>query len=228
MKKTLLVIGAACAFLAACAPNGTAPAKPLTPEGLAPAPAGDYKLDKSHASIVFSVDHIGFSHWTARFSRFDAALHFDPQEPAGSHIEASVDPASIDPDNPPDGFIDMLTGEKFLDAGNYPAMTFKSTRVELTGPNTAKVTGDFTLHGRTHPLVLDVVFNGGYARHPLDPESRIGFSAHGALDRSDYGMDFGLPPPGSTMGVSDKVDIAIEVEFVGPPGEDPQADRKDQ
>ena len=99
-------------------------------------------------------------------------------------------------------------------------MTFKSTAVELTAPNAARVTGDFTMHGATHPLVLDVTFNGGYVGHPMDPNARIGFSAHGKLKRSDYGIAYGVPEPGTTMGVSDEVEIIIESEFSGPPLKD--------
>ena len=45
------------------------------------APAGVYALDPSHASLVFRIDHIGLSRFTARFTDFDAALTFDPTAP---------------------------------------------------------------------------------------------------------------------------------------------------
>jgi polyisoprenoid-binding protein YceI len=96
-------------------------------------------------------------------------------------------------------------------------MTFKSTKVELTGANTARITGDLTMRGVTLPVTLDATFNGGYAGHPYDPHARIGFSARGALQRAAFGVKEGVPPPGSTMGVSDNVDIIIEAEFNGPP-----------
>jgi len=50
----------------------------------------------------------------------------------------------------------------------------------------------------------------------MDPHARIGFSAHGTLKRSDFGIAFGIPQPGSTMGVSDAVEFSIEAEFSGP------------
>ena len=110
-----------------------------------------------------------------------------------------------------------LTGDKWINAAAFPQMIFKSTGVALTGPNTADVTGDFTLRGVTKPVTLAMTFNGGYAGHVQDPHARVGFSATGVLKRSDYGIDFGIPAPGSTMGVSDEVTIAIETEFTGPP-----------
>ena len=59
--------------------------------------------------------------------------------------------------------------------------------------------------------------NGGYAAFSLDPSgSRIGFSARGSLLRSAFGIAFGIPSPGSTVGVSDAVEIIIEAEFTRP------------
>ena len=72
------------------------------------------------------------------------------------------------------------------------------------------------MHGATRPVVLEASYNGGYIGHPMDPHARIGFSAHGTLKRSEFGIDFGIPQPGSTMGVSDAVDFTIEAEFSGP------------
>ena len=66
-------------------------------------------------------------------------------------------------------------------------------------------------------MVLDATYNGGYEGHPKDPNARIGFSARGALKRSDFGMTYGITAPGTTMGVGDEVGIIIEAEFNGPP-----------
>jgi polyisoprenoid-binding protein YceI len=179
-------------------------------------PAGKYTLDKPHASLIFRVDHLGFSHWTARFTRFDADLRFDPAKPATSQVNVSIDPASIAPENPPPGFLAQLQGDQFLNVGQFPRMTYHSTRVEPVGSNGLRIYGDLTLHGQTKPVVLDATYNGGYAGHPMDPHARIGFSAHGILKRSDFGIAFGVPQPGSTMGVGDAVDFSIEAEFSGP------------
>jgi polyisoprenoid-binding protein YceI len=78
------------------------------------------------------------------------------------------------------------------------------------------VTGDFSLHGVSKPLVLDVTFNGGYDGAPMDPGSRVGFSAQGKIKRSDFGVSYGVPQPGSTFGVGDEVEIQIEAEFTKP------------
>ncbi len=197
---------------AAAAPTTTAPKPPK-----AEIPAGDYTLDKHHATLVFRVNHLGFSNYTAAFADFDAKLHFDQNNAAVSTLEATINPKSLTLPAPPEGFLAELTGPQWLNAATYPAITFKSTKIETTGPDTGKVTGDLTLHGVTKPVTLDVTYNGGYAGHPMDPHARIGFSAKGTFKRSDFGIAFGVPAPGTTMGVGDEVQVVIEAEFSGPP-----------
>jgi polyisoprenoid-binding protein YceI len=190
-------------------------------------PAGAYKLDKYHASLIFRVNHLGFSRYTSKFSSFDAQLQFDPRNLAASSVFATVDPTSLTLDNPPAGFLDELLSANLLDAKQFPTMTFRSTKVEALSPTKARVTGDFTMHGVTKPVILEATFNGGYNGHPMDPNARIGFSARGTLKRSEFGIGYGIPEPGSTMGVSDAVDIEIEAEFSGPPlAPAPAAERK--
>jgi|CXWL01.1.fsa_nt_gi polyisoprenoid-binding protein YceI len=181
------------------------------------APAGEYRLDPSHADLSFRVNHIGMSMYTARFTDFDATLQFDPQNPGAMRVEATIDVGSLALPSPPEGFAEQMLGPQWFDAAQFPQMTFRSTAVERTGANTARVTGDLTLHGITKPVTLAARFNGGYAGHPADPHGRIGFSAHGVLQRSDFAIAYGIPPEGSTMGVFDEVEFVIEAEFNGPP-----------
>jgi polyisoprenoid-binding protein YceI len=148
---------------------------------------------------------------------FDAKLWFDPVDPAKSKVEATIDPASLASDNPPAKFMAMLHGPDWLDAAKFPLMTFRSRKIVRTGKSAARIEGDFTLHGVTRPLTLQATFNGGYAGNPYDPRGRIGFSAHGVVKRSAFGIKNGLPPPGTHWGVGDDVDVAIEAEFNGPP-----------
>ena len=76
------------------------------------------------------------------------------------------------------------------------------------------MTGELGLHGVTAPITLETTFNGGYASFALDPSgSRIGFSAGARCMRSAFGIAFGIPPAGSTIGVGDAVEIIIEAEF---------------
>ena len=140
-----------------------------------------------------------------------------PTRPTGARLDVTIEPRSIESDNPPSGFLAMLQGADWLDAERYPEMKFRSTSVTSLGGRRLRVRGDLTLHGATKPIELVATFNGGYAGHPMDPHARIGFSARSRLKRSDFGISLGIPPPGSQMGVGDAVELFIETEFNGPP-----------
>jgi polyisoprenoid-binding protein YceI len=214
--KRILKIAALATALAMSAHAADAP----PPASAAKVPAGAYTLDKSHASLIFKVNHLGFSNYTARFKRFDAQLQFDPTDLAASKLNATVDVKSLETDFPDPAKIDFnaqLLGKEWFDAAQFPTMEYRSTRVEKTGANSMRIVGDLTLHGVTKPVTLEATYNGGYAGHPMDPHARIGFSAHGVLKRSDFGISYGIPAPGTTMGVGDEVTILIETEFSGPP-----------
>ena len=208
MKITTAGAALKAACLLLIAGPGVAATASASPEP----PAGVYALDKTHTSVSFRVNHLGFSHYTARFSRVDGKLWFNPAQPAAMAVEASIDPASLELNAPPAGFHDQLMGKSWFNAAAFPAIAFKSTGVKVTGPATAKVTGDFTLHGVTKPVTLDVTYNGGWPANAMDG-SRVGFSAHGIFKRSAFGMGMGVPPPGSSLGVSDDVEVMIETEF---------------
>lgn len=182
-----------------------------------PAPiAGQYTLERAHSRLLFKVNHLGFSTYIAPFTDLAATLAFDPANPAAMTVSATIKAASVEtlfPD-PAFDFNAVITGADLLDAAQFPEITFTSTAIALTGDRSADVTGDLTLHGVTRPLVLHVTYNGGWGSMPMDPTgARIGFSATGSLLRSDFGVGFGIPTPGTTMGVSDEVRIELEAEF---------------
>jgi polyisoprenoid-binding protein YceI len=183
----------------------------------APVPAGAYTVDKAHTSLIFRVSHLGFSTYTGRFTRLDANLQFDPANIGGSRVNVSIDPRSIEADNAPSGFLQSLAGKDWLDADRFPEMNFRTKSVEVTGTGTFRVNGELTLHGVTRPLVLEARYNGGYAGHAYEPNARVGFSARGTFKRSDFGVSYGIPAPGTVFGVSDEVAVTLESEFTGPP-----------
>jgi polyisoprenoid-binding protein YceI len=183
-----------------------------------PAPAGTYRVDPAHARLLVRVNHLGFSHYTLVIRAFDAELAFDPEKPEAMTVTATADPASVEtfyPDASFD-FNAFIEGPDFLDAAQFPEARFVSTAVKRTGGATADVTGELTLHGVTRPVTFAVTFNGGNGGHPLDVGARIGFSAKSTISRSEFGMGWGLPPEGSTMGVFDPVELILEAEFVKP------------
>ncbi len=224
-----LLILSVLAALAACAPKQEAAKEPEAQSAAAVAaepaqepvdvPAGAYTIDPAHTSILFRVDHLGFSKYTARFKKATAQLQFDPNDLAASSVTVTVDARSLETDYPDPATLNFnaeLLGEGWLDAGKHPEITFRSISVEPTGARTVRINGELTLRGVTKPMVLNAKFNGGYAGHPMDPNARIGFSATGELKRSDFGITYGIPAPGTKMGVSDAVEVIVETELSGP------------
>jgi len=111
-----------------------------------------------------------------------------------------------------------MKGSQYLDVTKYPTIVFRSDSVRMTGPKAFEIAGTLDLHGISRPLVLTATYNGGYPGMPVkDPHARIGFSAHGSFKRSEFGMTSGIPAAGTTMGVSDLIDVTIEAEYTGPP-----------
>jgi polyisoprenoid-binding protein YceI len=200
---------------------GTALAAEATAPAAMPAPAapaaGQYQLDKSHASLQLRVNHLGFSTYTTRFSRFDAELMFDPAKLTAARVTTTIETASLQMDGAPAACLDIVLGPQFLDTAKFPKIVFQSQRVRMTGTKSMEISGTLNLHGVTRPIVLTATYNGGYPGMPkMDPHARVGFSAHGSFKRSDFGMAFGVPAPGTTMGVGDVIDVSIEAEFTGP------------
>ena len=201
IRKTLIVLITAALSACVSAPNIDVQA----------VPEGNYAVEKSHASITFSVQHFGLSWYTMRFNEFDVALDFDPTTPEASKVVASIDPLSIDvwhPDEQAEWEEELATDSKFLDANSYPEIRFESSDIELSGENQGTVTGDLTLKGVTKPIVMNVTFNGSNSPPWAPTSTYLGFSATGSFNRSDFGMDALLPNI-----VGDTVRFSIEIEF---------------
>jgi polyisoprenoid-binding protein YceI len=180
-------------------------------------PAGVYTLDKTHASLTWKVSHLGLSNYTARFTEFDAKLTLDPQNPAAAKVEATINPLSVETDYPNKAEKDfnkkLAEGAEWFNGTKFPTITFKSTKVVMTGEKTANITGDLTLLGVTKPVTLAATLNGGYSQKPFGAEgvAGIGFSATGVIKRSDWGFTTYIPA------IGDEVQLALEVEFESAP-----------
>jgi polyisoprenoid-binding protein YceI len=182
------------------------------------APKGTYKNDPLHSSLTFKIDHMGLSHYTARFTKFNATLDFDPAKLANSSVTVSVDPTSVrtdyagdfkaaQKDSPYKTFDEQIARDnKFLNADKYGTVTFKSTKVVQTG-ETLKITGDLSFLGVTKPVTLIGSVVGSLDKHPFLGKGVVGFSATGTVKRSDWGMI------GTQSFLGDDVTIIFEGEF---------------
>lgn len=176
-------------------------AAPLAPSEL---PAGAYRLDPEHASLLFKLDHLGFSQLVGRFDRFDASLDFDPKQPEAARLTVVIDVASIDLNLPQ--FEQDLRGPDWFDGAQFPQARFVSRRIEIVGATSGRVSGDLTLHGVSAPVTLEVTFNGA-GDSLITGRYTLGFAATGTLNRSDFGLGAYAPA------ISDEVTLEIQAEF---------------
>ena len=166
--------------------------------------SGSYNIEPEHTRVTFNVSHMGFTKYDGEFRNATGALTLDPKKPDASSVAIRIPTASVVVPNAK--LKEELDGAQWLDAAKYPDITFASTKVAKTGPDTADVTGDFTLHGVTKPLTLKVKFNGA-GTNPLDKAYTSGFEAAGKIKRSDFGVKTYVPL------IGDEVDIDISAAF---------------
>jgi polyisoprenoid-binding protein YceI len=167
-----------------------------------------WSFDTVHSSINFWVRHLMVAKVHGRFTKWSGSLAFDPQQPQSSHTEVEIDAASIDTKEPQRDT--HLRSADFFDVEKYPTLSFKSTSVERVHDDTYKVTGALTMHGVTNPVTIDVEY-AGRASHPQMGE-RTGFSAHGTLNRKDWGLVWNQVLDAGGFALGDKVEIHIEIE----------------
>jgi polyisoprenoid-binding protein YceI len=162
-----------------------------------------YAIDQNHTYIVFSYDHFGFSHPTARLDRISGELELDTADLSRSSVSVtlpldglSTGVAKLDAD---------LKSPGFFDAGKYPDITFRSTRVEKAGANGLKISGELTVHGVTLPITLDAKVNK-IGDNPMSGRPSAGFDARTTLKRSDFGVSRMLPMVGDEITVHVSLD----------------------
>jgi polyisoprenoid-binding protein YceI len=169
----------------------------------------DWKFDPLHTQVEFSAKHLGMMTVRGHFAEVTATGDIDPQHPAQTHFEATINTASIRTHN--EIRDNDLRSSNFLEIDKYPTMTFKSTKVEHTGGDRYRVTGDLTIKATTKPVTLEVVKYGEFN----DPAMghRIGYAAETRINRKDFGMNFNAVLDGKFV-VSNEIDINIEGEIV--------------
>lgn len=166
--------------------------------------SGQYEIDPAHTTVLFKVNHMGFSMFVGRFNRFEANLAFDAEHIEDAKLEALIDMASVDVNNP--DFEDTLRGRFWFNAEKYPQAKFVTRSVKKIDANSADFTGDLTFRGVTQPLTLRVDFNGA-ANNIVTGNYTLGFAASGVLQRSAFGLDNYVPT------IGDDVQLEIHAEF---------------
>lgn len=185
----------------------------LADQTLEGADAGLYKLEKTHAFLTWTVSHNGLSGYTVNFTDFDMDLDFNPENPVDSTISVSINPTAIqtnypDPEKKVEWEDELVNDNRFLNADEFPQITFVSTGVEQTGEFEGKVTGDLTFLGVTQPVTMDVTYNGVGNAPWFGRRDLLGFDASTVLKRSDFGQN------SLSNVISDEVVIEFSGEFL--------------
>jgi polyisoprenoid-binding protein YceI len=172
-----------------------------------------WNIDTAHSEVTFSVRHMMVSKVTGSFNVFKGSLEIDENNLAGSWVEAEADASSVDTrDDRRDGH---LRSPDFFDAEKYPAIVFKSKKIEKKGGNEYKVLGDLTLHGVTKEVVFDADYAGQVAKDPFGLR-RAGLSATTTINRKDFGLGWNQALEAGGVMVGDNVKIEINLEAVQP------------
>jgi polyisoprenoid-binding protein YceI len=141
-----------------------------------------------------------------RFDRWKSTLTFTSPEVSSGVLAVNIDANSVDTGS---GLKNRtLTGDQFFDVKNHPAISFRSTKVSQTGPNTFTVVGNLSIRGVSKPqtLVLKTTPNGS--------GGDIGGTM--TFNRRDFGMNGSVP----LVRIADSVDVIVHLRakrVSGPP-----------
>jgi polyisoprenoid-binding protein YceI len=164
-----------------------------------------YNIDPSHTYPSFEADHMGLSVWRGKFTKSSGKIVLDRQSKTGGSVEISIDASTVDFGHAK--MNEKARGDEMFNVAKYPTVTFKSTALRFEGDKLVAVEGEMTMLGITKPLSLTLT-HFKCLIHPLHKREVCGADAHGRFDRSDFGMNIGLPR------FSPEIKLAIQVEGV--------------
>ena len=165
-----------------------------------------YQIDPDHTTVAFSVNHLGFSNISGRFSDFQGQISLDQDNISASTVALNINTTSLTTAHSKRD--EHLGSKDFFNSSMFNQITFSSTKITESGEKSVTMIGDLTLLGVTKAVSLDVTFNK-QDNNPFIPANYVaGFSAKGTIKRSDFGMDFAVPM------IADEVELTIEVEAI--------------
>jgi polyisoprenoid-binding protein YceI len=173
---------------------------------LAMAQASTWVSDQAHSEVEFSITHMSISHVTGRIGKVAATIQYNEADASKSVVSATIDMSTADTGEPARDT--HIKSDAFFDVAKFPTASFSSTSVVKNGSG-LKVTGNFTLHGVTKPVVLDVEGPVGPVQG-MDHKPHAGFSATTTIHRTDFGVGSSFP----AAVVGDDVKLTIDLEVV--------------
>ncbi|MGB8989881.1 MAG: YceI family protein [Candidatus Sulfotelmatobacter sp.] len=170
-----------------------------------------WNIDPVHSVAEFKVKHMMISNVKGQFTRVKGVLTLDEGDLTSSHIEASVEAASV---NTRDDQRDAhLKSADFFDVEKFPTLSFKSTRITRVGDEELTVTGDLTIHGVTRSVVFNVEGPTAPAKDPWG-NIRRGLSATTKISRKDFGLTWNSALETGGFLVGDEIAITLDLQFV--------------
>ena len=167
-------------------------------------------IDSSHTRVAFSARHMMITSVHGVFEKVNGTVDFNEANPERSAVEVQIEAASI---NTRDTNRDThLRSADFLNAETYPYLTFKSTRIEKLSKDHGHIHGDLTIRGVTHPVTLDVDFQGK-SKSPWGT-TNAGFEASAKISRKEWGLTWNVGLETGGWLVSDAVAIKLELEII--------------
>lgn len=169
----------------------------------------EWKLDKSHSKIQFTVEHLMISEVTGEFEDYSAEVTTDGDNWEGADIKFTAQVSSIDTDN--DKRDQHLVSEDFFYASNYPEIKFESTSFKKVSGKTYRLEGNLTMRGVTKKIALDAVHNGTVK----DPwgNTVAGFRITGTIDRTNYGLEWNKTLEAGGVLVGETIEITCDIEL---------------
>lgn len=170
-----------------------------------------WQIDPAHSAAHFSVRHLMISNVRGEFSKVSGSALLNPADLAKSKVEVTIEAASINTREPQRD--EHLRSADFLDVANYPALTFRSKRIEALGADNFKLTGDLTIRGVTKEVTFDIEGPTASVKDPWG-NIRAGVSGSAKINRKDYGLVWNALTEAGGVVVGDEVKITIEAELI--------------
>jgi polyisoprenoid-binding protein YceI len=180
--------------------------------------AGTWEIDPAHSELAFIARYLMVTKVRGGFGEFSGTCHI-AEAPEESWVEVTIKAASIDTGTPDRD--KHLRSPDFLDVERFPELRFRSTKVELTGGTSLRVTGDLTVRDVTRPVVLEAEFQG----IAMDPwgGTRAAFSATTEIDREEFGASWNVALETGGWLVSKKVRLELEAQAIRAKPEGPNS-----
>jgi polyisoprenoid-binding protein YceI len=168
----------------------------------------EWKMDKVHSSITFSVKHMIISEVSGNFKDFSIILRSEKEDFSDAAVEGTIETASINTENE---YRDKhLKSDDFFNAEKFPGIKFKSTKFEKLDNKKYKITGNLTIRDVTKEVTFDAGLNGVLK---TDKGYLSAWKATTTINRFDYNLKWNKTIETGGLIVGQDVTITLNLEL---------------